>query len=164
MVLQNRELDAVALILHLNDDRYGRSKLRKRFGNSAITHRQFAMAHCRHPHLDVEVDGKLSESLDILQCGSLEIESLQNHTDGTEVSVLLQEVDRMAELVNRERLAGIRMKNAITLHFEPHSGWIFKPRRVGEVYENLVIELAQVIDSVVERRVQRFSSAHRFVE
>src|SRR5678815_5557772 len=122
------------------------------------------MAHCGHPHLHVEVHGKLAESLDILRRGSFKVESFQNHAYGIKVSVFLQEIDRMPQLVNRERLSGVRVKNAVSLHFEPHGRRILEARRVREVYENLIVELAQVIDGVVERRVERLSPAHGFIE
>ena len=134
------------------------------FGDAVLIRRHAAVCHGGHPHLDIELRGELPERLHARQRRALEVEALEDQAGRIEVGILLQEVDRVAQLVDGERLARVSVDYAVSLHLEPLGGKVLEVRGMGEVHKDLVVKLSYVIDGFVERDVQGLSPAHCLVK
>ena len=94
----------------------------------------------------------------------LEIKAFEDQAVRIEVGILLQEVDRVTKLGDRERLARISVDDAVAFHLEPLGWKVVEMGGVGEVHEDLVVKLAHMIDGFIERNVQHFAAAHCVVK
>src|SRR5207302_9776160 len=113
-----------------------------RFGDAVLIRRDTAVRYGGHPHLDVELSGESPESLHVRQRCPLEVEAFDDQASWIEVGILLQEADRVAQLVHRERLAGVSVNDAVSLHLEPLGRKILEVRGMGEVHKDLVVKLS----------------------
>ena len=163
MILEKRKLHAVTFVRHLNDHRHRGGELSDRRGNSLIV-RSTPVGYGRHPHLDVEIARELLKSLHVLHGCSFEVKALHNQAGGIKVGVLFQEVDRVAQLGNRERLAGISVNDAVALHLETCGSKVLELGGMSEVHENLVVKLPHVVDRLVERDVDGLAAPHCLIE
>src|SRR2546426_2883654 len=142
VIFQERHVHSIAVVRHLDDDRDRGSELRKVFGDAVLIRRHAAVRHGGHPHLDIELRGELPERLHARQRRALEVEALEDQAGRIEVGILLQEVDRVAQLVDRERLARVSVDDAVSLHLEPLGRKVLEVRGMGEVHEDLVVKLS----------------------
>ena len=67
-----------------------------------------------------------------------------------EAGILLQEVDRVPQLVDGKGLPRISVDDAIAFHLEPLRVKVLKVRGMGEVHEDFVVKLPDVVDGFVE--------------
>src|SRR5438093_10860750 len=164
VIFQERKLHCTAVVHHLDDDRDRGGELRDRFGNAVLIRRDAAVRYGGHPHLDVELPGELPERLHLRQRRPLEVKTLEDQAGRIELGILFQKINRVAQLVDRERLAGISVDHTVALHLEPLDGNVLEMGGMGEVHEDLVVKLSYVTDGLVERDVQGLSPAHGIVK
>src|SRR5262249_10727992 len=99
-----------------------RSQLGEGFGDAVIISSGATMCYSGHPHFDLEFPGEFPQGLHVLQHCAIEVKAFENQTSRIEVGIFPQEVDRMAQLGDGERLACISVDYSVALHLEPGSG------------------------------------------